>query len=108
MNTMSKTRIGGRQKMKHIFDICAIKWIDIRTWTNDKKDRFTEPCIAYTFGLHYCNYTHEGVEIMRIVSTIYKDEDMETEPTDDFIDIPVGCIISIDKLIKFDIHKKKK
>ena len=86
-------------------DIVLIKWLDIESLKNDSRDRYNHLPIHYTFGIWYCIYKYNRLKIVRLLTDFENTREGEIDnPMDDFIDLPMGCIVEKYKLGEVEIE----
>jgi len=90
-----------------------VKWIDITTQTNSDIAGNETPPVFITYGVRVLEYEYEKRKIVRYISTyqLKDDDDPDSIPTADYIDIPEGAIIEtkeVDTIESSEIGPVKK
>lgn len=92
---------------KKTFKVIRVLWQDIVSSTNERQNQKEIKAYNYTFGILFKKFKIENRKIWRIFTNFCFDPKSETN---DFIDIPEGCILEVKILdkVKMSVYNKNR
>jgi len=83
--------------------LVVVEWYDILSYANEDRNSVPVGCLNLTAGFLFKRFSIDGMKHIRVISTAPVIINSDYSDTDDFIDIPVGCIKKLTKIKKYEI-----